>query len=342
MAITNDPSMLLPGEENPTQQQSEFVRISIAIILQVNEKVPFDIYIERSEGIFTKLFHKNNPIDQEMLLRYQNEKHVTALYVHNLEHKTYRYYVEKILELALSDPRNTPHDKLTAAVSEVASLAMAEIYLSTEVSKKILDWAGKSVNGCIALLGQNPKSLAKVLESLKAHPAMLKHSVTTCIFSMVIIKQIGYDSDRTLMLLGLGALLHDIGMSLLPNDWEFKPDLTPDQWRQIKEHPQLGHRMLEDLNFVKTEVRTIVLQHHEQPNGMGYPNNFFNKDIYYLAKIVSIADSFSEKILPREYRPAPMTALQALASMREETGRFDDEIFKHFEKLFWTAKTKRI
>ncbi|MBF0298388.1 MAG: HD domain-containing protein [Oligoflexia bacterium] len=316
------------------EDSSEFIKISIEIIRQIQDVVPFDVYIERSDGIFTKLFHKRHPIDHEMLRRYHKEKNVANLYVHTGEHKTYRYCVEKILDSALSDIKKLSPEKLTETISEMANLTITEIYLTTEINKKVMEWAGKSITGCITLLGQNPRALLRVIEALKTHQNMLKHSMMTCIFSMLLIKKVGYDSERTLMMLGLGALLHDIGMAMLPFEWEFKPDMTVEQWKQIKEHPQLGYRMLESITSVKQEVRTIVLQHHEQPNGMGYPSNRYGGDIYYLSKVVSIADCFCDKILRHEEDEQSMSLLEALASMREEVGRFDDQLFQHFQKLF--------
>ncbi len=48
---------------------NDFIRINISIIMQIDDKVPFDIYIKRAEDKFTKLFHKGNAIDHEQLER---------------------------------------------------------------------------------------------------------------------------------------------------------------------------------------------------------------------------------------------------------------------------------
>ncbi len=87
---------------------------------------------------------------------------------------------------------------MSSAVSEMATLALAEIYINSKVETKVIDWASKSIQGCMKILSEEPKSLVRVLESLKAHPHTLRHAIMTSVFSMILVKQIGYDSERTL------------------------------------------------------------------------------------------------------------------------------------------------
>ncbi len=134
--------------------------------------------------------------------------------------------------------------------------------------------------------------------------------------------------------MGLGGLVHDIGMAMLPPDIEFKETWTAEEWKMIKEHPHLGYRMLEGVKSISSEVRRIVLEHHERPNGNGYPNNLHGPNIFTLAKIVAIADAFSEKIVLREHKGETIFAADALALMREEQGRFDEKMFGVFSNMF--------
>lgn len=87
-------------------------------------------------------------------------------------------------------------------------------------------------------------------------------------------------------------------------------------------------------------MRSIVIQHHEQPNGQGYPNGLHDKQIYHLAKIVSIGDCFSALISKRPYRDA-FTPIQAIAIMNEDRGKFDLKLLDLFSKIFVETKQSR-
>ena len=90
-------------------------------------------------------------------------------------------------------------------------------------------------------------------------------------------------------------------------------------------HPALGLKMIEGTPGIPDEVRFIVYQHHEQPDGKGYPNGLHGKAIYYPATIVAIADSFSALISDRPFRPA-FTVPQAFKILEENPGKYDREL----------------
>ena len=112
--------------------------------------------------------------------------------------------------------------------------------------------------------------------------------------------------------------------------------LEEDQKGELEEHPQHGLMMLEGNNVIPEEVRYIVYQHHEQPGGNGYPNAIHSPVIYYPAKIVALADSFSALISKRPYRAA-YTVENAIEIMRKETvnGKFDRELMEIVATVFF-------
>lgn len=98
-------------------------------------------------------------------------------------------------------------------------------------------------------------------------------------------------------------------------------------------HAKGGLRLIESTPSLPDEVRHIVYQHHEQPDGKGYPNGLHGGVIYYPAKIVALADAFSALISKRPFRPA-FTVDQALGMLHEETGRHDHELVKMMTSVF--------
>lgn len=126
-------------------------------------------------------------------------------------------------------------------------------------------------------------------------------------------------SPRELHLLGLGALLHDIGKLEIDSAILTKPGrLTDDEFEVIKTHAVLGERMmLASPELV--EVAPIVRHHHERIDGRGYPDGLIGPLIPPLARIVSVCDAYDAMVHTRQYRTG-MGVDKAQAILREHAG----------------------
>ena len=100
----------------------------------------------------------------------------------------------------------------------------------------------------------------------------------------------------------LAGLLHDIGKIGIDDNVLRKPGkLTDAEYEHIKTHAEIGHRILSDIKQLD-EVLPVVLHHHEQWDGKGYPRNLAGEAIPLLARIMAVADSFDAMSSDRPYR----------------------------------------
>jgi len=110
--------------------------------------------------------------------------------------------------------------------------------------------------------------------------------------------------ERVIEQIKIAALVHDIGKVGIPTEILSKPDKLPEiEFALIKNHSQIGHDILIDINF-PWAVEDIVLQHHERINGSGYPKGLKDDEILIEAKIVAVADVVEAMSSHRPYRPA--------------------------------------
>lgn len=131
---------------------------------------------------------------------------------------------------------------------------------------------------------------------------LFQHSVNVCIYSSILGQAYGY-SRNELFTLGLGALLHDIGKTQLPQDVLLKPSkLTDEEFEVIKSHTTVGFKMLKDEPNVPLLAAHIALQHHERVNGSGYPRGISGPDIHEYARWVGLADSYDAMTTNRVYK----------------------------------------
>jgi HD-GYP domain-containing protein (c-di-GMP phosphodiesterase class II) len=102
----------------------------------------------------------------------------------------------------------------------------------------------------------------------------------------------------------LAGLLHDIGKIGVRDEILTKKEpLTADEFKQIQQHPVIGHRILADLHAI-AHLLPGVLYHHELYDGSGYPAGLKRDEIPLLARILAVADSFDAMNTSRPYRAA--------------------------------------
>jgi len=161
------------------------------------------------------------------------------------------------------------------------------------------------------------------------------HSVNVCALSLLIGVAQGLERGD-LRRLGLGALLHDVGMTDCA-ELAAKPGaLTADEWEKVRQHPAQGFEMLRTQAGVHLYSAHIAFQHHERLDGSGYPRGLRSERILPFAKVVAVADAYDAMVAERPYRPA-MPAHAVVAELRELAGtKFDATIVHKLSKRLAT------
>src|SRR5205085_417787 len=129
---------------------------------------------------------------------------------------------------------------------------------------------------------------------------------------------------------GRGALLHDIGKIGVPDSILLKPGpLTPSEWVEMRKHPEVGHRILASIQFLKPAAE-IVLAHQERWDGGGYPRRLRGDDIPLGARIFAIADTLDAMTSDRPYRKASTFAEARMEIARCSGTQFDPQCVDAF------------
>ena len=158
------------------------------------------------------------------------------------------------------------------------------------------------------------------------------HSVNVAALSILIGATMGL-AKKNLCMLGLGALLHDIGKIFIAKEILDKPGkLTAAELEEIRTHSRLGSEYLTDRWEVPVESNMAVLTHHEYYDGTGYPNGLKGNEIPQFGKIVAVSDVFDALTSDRPYRRqiSPSEAIEFV--MGGSGSQFDPGIVKTFVK----------
>lgn len=175
--------------------------------------------------------------------------------------------------------------------------------------------------------------MSMVIEDLTAHKdAMImlmnmgvvdqylyQHSLNVCVYTTMLGIAEGYSRDE-LTILGMGAALHDIGKTRIPESILKKEGkLTSEEFELMKKHTEIGYRMLKDEPNISLITAHCAFQHHERLDGSGYPRGIKGDDIHDYAKWIGLVDSYDAMTTNRVYRP-PMLPHQAIELLYAGTG----------------------
>lgn len=164
------------------------------------------------------------------------------------------------------------------------------------------------------------------------------HVERVVVYCRLISDKLGL-SDEDKQILIYGAYMHDIGKINVEKEiLSKKTPLTIEEWEELKQHPIHGVDIVSSVEALKN-VAPLILHHHEKYDGTGYPCRMKGKDIPYLARVLTVVDSFDAMTSNRPYKNK-ISYEQGLEELRKCSGsQFDPEIVELFieaieEKIF--------
>ena len=140
------------------------------------------------------------------------------------------------------------------------------------------------------------------------------------------------DKDKKELL--LGAYLHDIGKLEISKELLTKREkLSESEFNILRQHPTLGSDLVSSIKEF-ADVIPLIKYHHEKYDGTGYPSKLKGDDIPYLARILTIIDSFDAMTSKRPYN-IRKDYKQAIGELEKCAGsHFDPElVYKFIEML---------
>lgn len=155
------------------------------------------------------------------------------------------------------------------------------------------------------------------------------HSDRVALMGRRLAVQLGLPTEQCQDIF-LCGLLHDIGKIGIPDHILQKPGrLTNEEFDVIKQHPELGARLLRGLKPLE-KLLPGVLHHHESYDGRGYPYGLQGEDIPLMARILAVADAFDAMTSDRPYREG-MPVAKAAAILEEGRDRqWDGRVVQAF------------
>ena len=138
-------------------------------------------------------------------------------------------------------------------------------------------------------------------------------------------------TDEEVQSLALAGILHDIGKISLSRYVENGTSMTVEEIKYVRMHSMFGCAILKRQGFSE-KIQEMVLYHHENYDGSGYPKNLQGEEIPLGARILRVCDVFAALLSDRPYRKG-FDQQTAVSLMIEEVKNFDMRVFLAFQRM---------
>lgn len=156
-----------------------------------------------------------------------------------------------------------------------------------EIKEKVISSVQTMIDNVIS----QREVMINILDLRNKDEYLFYHSVNTCAMSILLGNYLGYNMLE-LRDLALGAILHDIGKLELDNNIIGKYDFSDDEIKEYNSHPEIGYKFLKKDIELSAVTRIIVLNHHENLDGSGFPLGIKSNKIHRMAKVVRVCNDF--------------------------------------------------
>ena len=178
--------------------------------------------------------------------------------------------------------------------------------------------------------------LSLVVTIEKRDPYTGGHTQRVFSGSVEIAKRLAFDVNR-IDRLRMGALLHDIGkIGISDSILRKRTGLDTDEWKIMKTHPSMGVEIFQHI-FGLGEIVPIVLSHHENWDGSGYPRGLNGEEIPLESRLIAVSDAYDAMTSGRPYR-MKMPHEQAIQEIQRLSGiQFDPHVVQAFMEAVRTG-----
>lgn len=212
-------------------------------------------------------------------------------------------YLIKLDELGITEVFVKPED---SDVSEIAILRSETEEAIRETVKDILERhtyhnnqelaeLGEAADNIIASILEEKQVVDRVYDIKERSADIYQHSISICSLAILTALKLNVDISK-IHDIGVGCLLHDIGMRYISIDYNNQDmgTLNRQELMEYKKHPVYGYSSLKDEPWISDLSKAVILYHHECLDGSGFP--LHTKDIPFECRIVNVCDAFDEMI----------------------------------------------
>lgn len=276
----------------------ERIPVNCSVFLKINS-IPCDVYVKLSEDKFVKIINSNEVFSTEIILRLLS-KGVTHFYVFKSELSRYGETIAHSLYLTLKRKAKRMSDTEKSQLTGKALSIIRNNLLQCGFNKSILSATEEVVNLQVDMIKRDPE-LSKFVEKFQLFRRMnTEHSRLVSFLCVGILYDVGWNSESTVHNMCMASLFHDIS---LPEDFNQRmmeaggiQNLPESDQHLYSIHAEESADIAKNFVSIAPGMQQIILEHHELPDGSGFPRKLTSQVIQPLSAVLHMSDVAAESI----------------------------------------------
>lgn len=287
--------VITQGKLEQDKEESDYSRIKTELLIKV---VPLqaDIYIRLSRIKFVKLFKKGDVFDINDLDRYLKKKKVEYLFLKKDDASAFVNKFKTVLADVLKRDDLTVDQsiELASSVHEAVQELGSQLGFTPEVQSLVKDNVSAVLSGV-----RKGGTLGNLLQNMEKEPKkyLSSHSVMIAHVACGIAAKMDWSSDTTFEKLTYAALLHDIHLknhqlaqiTTLEELRKSNNSFKPEEIDHFLKHPLACAETAMNFSEIPADVAAIIREHHERPDGSGFPRKLTSARIAPLSAVFIVA-----------------------------------------------------
>lgn len=283
----------------------EYIPIQ-SLDIEAESRINFDLYVNLPlNNRYIRYRRKGGSLEGIRLEKFA-EGNVSNFYILKKDYQEFvKYVARRIHNLLGGDPHqeNVKVSQATAKAILASTLEQSDPVIAATMLKNLNDITGVVIENSLSQLDTKKNLPIKIFHKLyqlaEKGTDFQKHPINVTSLAVLITFGIGYTRQNILADVAMAGLLHDIGLSKLPTKiihHSHRPlSLSIEERTQLYKHPEMTLKILEEKRIPISDLcRTLILQHHEEFNGSGYPQGLRGFNINELSQILRVAEEIEQ------------------------------------------------
>lgn len=278
----------------PGLTSNDFCKVQINEFLS-KPIIDFDLYIKLSDVNFVKIANRNDQLPKDQIRNY-NARGIQHLHILKSDFRKLVQFNLEIVKIA-KDRENIPHPKKLSLLKNTANLILETSY-SQQIDRETFKDSAEFLQLAVETVNESDEAF-QLMDLLSTHSnQVFSHSLVVSMYSILIAKQLGIESNLTLFKISMAGLFHDIGKKEIDQALLNKPRhlVSKDERMHIESHVTRGYEILLSIKNMHSDVTRMVLEHHEDQAGTGYPMHKHSRDQHPLSRIIQCANIFVDNL----------------------------------------------
>jgi HD-GYP domain-containing protein (c-di-GMP phosphodiesterase class II) len=292
-------------------------------VLMAGERVTFALFLKVAEAPdrpvkFIPFLEEGERLEAGWLARLENLG-IEKLFLHQKDMEKAIAYLNN--HLLMESGKQEPTFKELCILREHLNFSLHKALSGPRLGQHA-GLAKNSLGTLFKTMERDMFSWKILLEIMYRDYTLYNHSVNVAVLGLAMglfLKR----SRKECLELGLAGLFHDVGLIKIKEEITGKKEpLTQEEWEILKKHPCFGYRLLKGKAEIPVTSLRLILEHHENADGSGYPQGLELNRQHPLTRIMALLEAYDGLTIFRPYRPqhTPFAALKILQEERGERG----------------------